>query len=150
LTEDSTFPTQIKSSPKNKDDKGKKGAGNPHRDRIFGQHVQIYMEHIKKDEKRYTKQFSKWDGCLKTSKLTKLEDLYKKVHAEIRKNPDRVRAKPLKKKGEKQKMEWSDANRSIVKGAKPYRRDRKLTNKQRKERVAEKIKKYAAERQRAK
>jgi len=144
------IPHSDKIFPKNKDEKGKKGTGNPHRDRIFGQHVQTYMDHIKKDEKRYTKQFSLWDKCLKATETKKLEDLYKKVHAEIRKNPDRVSKKPKKKKGEKQKMEYSDSLRSIVKSAKPYRRDRKLTNKQRKERVAEKIKKYAQERQRGK
>jgi large subunit ribosomal protein L5e len=120
------IPHSDKIFPKNKDEKGKKATGNPHRDRIFGQHVQIYMDLVKKDEKRYTKQFSTWDTCLKATSTKKLEDLYKKIHTEIRKNPDRVSKKPKKKKGEKQKMEYSDANRSIVKGPKPYRRDKKI------------------------
>jgi len=47
-------------------------------------------------------------------------------------------------------MEWSDKERTIVKNAKkPYKKDRKLTNKQRKQRVSEKIAKYAKERSKA-
>jgi len=143
------IPHSDKIFPKVKEEKGgKKGTGNPHRDRIYGQHVQIYMDLIKKDEKRYTKQFSQWDACLKTAQAKKLEDLYKRIHTEIRKNPTREVKKPKRAKGEKQKIEYVDKERTIVKVSdkKQYMRERKLTNKQRKERVAEKIRKYAQER----
>jgi len=151
------IPHSDKIFPKSKEEKeggkgGKKDpkAGNPHRDRIYGVHVQNYMELIKKDEKRYKGQFSKWDECLKNSQLKKVEDLIKKVHAEIRKNPDRAPAK-RPKRTEKQKVEYSDKERTIIKNAKtPYKRDRRLTAQQRKKRVEDRIKKYAAERKKAK
>jgi len=140
------IPHSDKIFPKVKEEKGKKGTGNPHRDRIYGNHVQTYMDVIKKDEKRYTKQFSNWDTCLKNSQAKKLEDLYKRIHADIRKTPDRVSKKPKRKKGEKQKVEYTDKEKTIVKAPKPYKRDRRLTNRQRKDRVEEKIRKYAQER----
>jgi len=150
------IPHSDKIFPRVKDekDKGAKkpvAGANPHRDRIFGVHVQNYMDLIKKDEKRFTKQFSQWSECLKTAKVAKIEELIKKVHAEIRKNPDRVSKKPKKNRNEKQKMEYSDKERTIVKNAKnPYKRDRRLNAGQRKQRVAEKIRKYATERQKGK
>jgi large subunit ribosomal protein L5e len=58
------------------------------RDHIFGNHVQGYMDKLKKESAdRYSKQFSKWDAALKKAKAAKLEDLYKKAHAAIRKDP---------------------------------------------------------------
>ena len=148
------IPHSDKIFPKIKEDKaGKKDAkaGNPHRDRIYGLHVQNYMDLIKKDEKRFKLQFSNWSECLRNAKTDKIETLIKKVHADIRKNPDRAAPKrPKRAKGTKQKMEWSDKERTIVKNAKkPYKKDRKLTNKQRKQRVADKIAKYAKERSKA-
>ncbi len=48
--------------------KKKKGtySAETHRDRIFGVHVDAYMEYLKsKGEDVYMKQFSQWDKCLK-------------------------------------------------------------------------------------
>ena len=145
-------PHSDKIFPKVKEDKdGKKkdAKANPHRDRIYGIHVQIYMELIKKDEKRFKLQFNNWNECLKATKVAKIEDLIKKVHAEIRKNPDRVVSKKVK--GAKQKVVYSDKDRTIITSAKkPYKVDRRLTNKQRKQRVQTKIAKFASERNKAK
>jgi large subunit ribosomal protein L5e len=77
-----------------------------HRDHIFAHHVQTYMDLLKKNNKeRYNKQFSKWDACLTKAKVQNLEAFYKKIHAEIRKSPKRVkaeRAKPVRKEISKQ------------------------------------------------
>jgi large subunit ribosomal protein L5e len=143
------IPHSDKIFPKVKEDKGAKkdAKANPHRDRIYGNHVQIYIDLIKKDEKRFQLQFANWSKNLQAAKVAKVEELIKKVHAEIKKNPDR----PAKKERKQAKTEYEDKARTIVKNAKkPYRRDRKLTNQQRKQRVQEKIKKFAADRQKGK
>lgn len=63
-----------------------------HKERIFGIHVDNYMKELKEEgEEDYKHQFSKWDACLKKAGVSKVEELFKKIHAEIRKNPDRVR-----------------------------------------------------------
>ena len=63
-----------------------------HRARIYGGHVSNYMNHLKKeDPAKYKIQFSKWDKCLTDNKVKTPEDLYKKVHAAIIANPDRVK-----------------------------------------------------------
>jgi hypothetical protein len=41
-----------------------------------------------KGTEKETVQFKRWLECLKTSGAKSVEDLYKKIHAEIRKNPD--------------------------------------------------------------
>jgi len=131
---------------------GKKGGNQtktPHRDRIFGLHVQNYMELLKKTPELFKKHFSLWDKCLKDNKVTKLEELYKKVHAEIRKNPNRVKsARPKTKrltKEEKFQRRGSTNLHTGIKGKK-YLRDRKLTIVQRKQRVQDKISKWVKER----
>lgn len=134
------IPHSDKIFPKVKD--AKKDKSNPLRDRIFGVHVQNYMEALKKDQTAYAKQFSKWDACLKAAKVNKLEELYKKVHAEVRKNPQRVVAA---KKDYKVERDSKDPNVSILNG-KRFRRDRKINNAQRKQRVQEKIERYVRER----
>lgn len=60
------------------------------RDRILGAHVDVYLKHLKGTE-RETVQFKRWLDCLKTSGAKSVEELYKKVQAEIRKNPDHVK-----------------------------------------------------------
>jgi large subunit ribosomal protein L5e len=65
-----------------------------HRDRIFGVHVTNYMNELKKeDAAKFKRQFSQWEKCLAAAKAKTCEDLYKKVHAAILANPDRVKAK---------------------------------------------------------
>jgi len=51
------------------------------------------MDHLKKENKdKFKTQFSKWDANLTKSKVSSLEALYKKLHADIRKSPARVKA----------------------------------------------------------
>jgi len=50
------------------------------------------MKELKKEgTAAFNKQFSKWDVTLKEAKVESVEKLYQKLHAEIRKNPDRVK-----------------------------------------------------------
>jgi large subunit ribosomal protein L5e len=113
------------------------------RDRIFGKHVQTWMDQYAKKKDKQDYQFSQWKKCLKDSGCKDIESLYKKVHAEIRKNPDRAE----KKKEElKYRRKEGDRNIVIAPNGKEFRRDSKLTNKERKDRVADKIQKFAESR----
>ena len=113
------------------------------RDRIFGKHVQTWMDTYSKKKDKQDYQFSQWKKCLQASGCKDIESLYKKVHAEIRKNPDR----PQKEKKEyKYTRKEDDKNIIVAPNGKEFRRDFKLTNQQRKERVAEKIQKFAESR----
>jgi large subunit ribosomal protein L5e len=132
--------------PSSKKDTKKDAPQNPLRERIFGGHVTKYMDILKKDNDRYQRQFSKWDACLKASKTVKLEDLYKKIHAEIRKNP--TAAAPKKKEQKKITRDKKDVS-ICVNGKHKYRRDVRLSNKQRKERVSKKIQNFINERKKA-
>jgi len=93
------IPHKDKVFPKAKEEKGgkKDDKKNLLRDRIFGAHVSEYMEKIKKDQKRFEKQFSNWNKCLSAAKVTTVQELIKKVHAEIRKksrqSPEKERTK---------------------------------------------------------
>jgi large subunit ribosomal protein L5e len=132
-----------------KDKKATKGgdkkaaAGNPLRDRIFGIHVQNYMEILKKDQAAYKLQFSKWDACLTQNKVKGLEELYKKVHAAIRSNPAKV--KSGKKHTAKHTQDAKNKNVRTVNG-KSYRKDMRLNREERRKRVNDKIAKYVKER----
>lgn len=44
----------------------------------------------------YMEKFSVWDKCLKDAKVKSCEELYKKIHDEIRKNPVHVKREPKK------------------------------------------------------
>jgi len=76
-----------------------------------------------KGTERETLQFSKWAACLKASGCASVEKLYEKIHAEIRKNP--VVAKRAAK---------TNFNRDHDK-----KRQKRLTNAQRKKNVQIKI-----------
>jgi len=112
-----------------------------HRQRIFGVHVQKYMEELKKESAEdYKTQFNLWDQALKAAKVDNVEKLYQKVHDEIRKNPD----PQYKKKNEKKPVQYADKNKSIIKTSKgQYRKDRRLTHAERQQRVVAKIQKAA-------
>ncbi|VDD92992.1 unnamed protein product [Enterobius vermicularis] len=72
------------------DNETKKYNAEAHRDRIFGKHVAEYMEHLKKeDEDAYKRHFSKFiqEGVTADN----LEEMYKKAHDAIRKNPAAVK-----------------------------------------------------------
>ena len=90
-----------------------------------------------KDKQEY--QFSKWKECLKKAGVKTVEDLYKKAHAEIRKNPLKEGAKKEKPKYTRDK---DDKNIIVGPDGKKFRRDFKLTNQQRKERVKAKIEEF--------
>lgn len=126
-------------------EKGKASANwvpKEHRDHIFGNHVQNYLELLKKEKKEKVKvQFSRWETNLANAKVKTIEELYKKVHAEIRKNP--LRAKVERKNAPVRKVISKAGDKSLVlensKGKK-WLRHKKLSNQERKERVALKIK----------
>lgn len=92
------------------------------RERVLGGHVEKYLKSLKGTEKE-SLQFRKWVECLKATGSKSIQDLYKKIHDEIRKNPDRV------SKGVKQNPKREHS--------KLYRK--KLNNKQRKDNVRIKI-----------
>ena len=109
-----------------------------HRSKIFGLTIDEYMEKLEEEDKsKYEKQFSKWDKCLAANKTDSLEELYKRVHDEIRRNPDRVSMKknnnPVRKALNEKKTMYENSQ------GKQWRIDRKITNDERKQRVTEKI-----------
>jgi len=133
--------------PKAKSDKkdAKAPAKNPLRERILGNHVQTYLESLRKNKpSTNTQQFSQVEKNLTEQKVKTLEELYKKVHAAIRANP--VRATRTRKQV-KHTQDPKNPNLRTING-KTYRRDMRLTNDQRKRRVQEKIAKYLKERSR--
>jgi large subunit ribosomal protein L5e len=107
-----------------------------HRQHIFGLHVQEYMEHLKGDNpEQYKRHFRLWLECIAKNKVESLEDLYKKLHKEIREKPQ-APAKPDKKIVQK----YDDAKKTVHITAKgKYKRDRKLTNAERKAKVQAQI-----------
>ena len=134
---------KVEEKKKKEDDEEGEFDGSVLRDRIFGKHVQTCMDQYAKKKDKQDYQFSQWKKCLKDSGCKDIESLYKKVHAEIRKNPDRAE----KKKEElKYKRKEGDRNIVIAPNGKEFRRDSKLTNKERKDRVADKIQKFAESR----
>jgi len=101
------IPHSVKRFP-GYDSEKKEFKADVHRRHIFGLHVADYMKELKgEDEEAYKKQFSGYIKAGVTSES--IEALYKKAHAEIRKDPE---AKPKPKKtlpaGQKQKR-WTKA-----------------------------------------
>merc|ERR1711879_546852 len=122
-----------------KEEDSKKGVytAEVHKDRIFGCHIDDYMEKLKEQsDDDFNKQFSKWNKCLSDAKLESCEDLFKKVH-------DGIRADPAynKKPSKNQAPKYKDARRTVVVGAKgnKYLRERKFTHAERKARLQSKI-----------
>ena len=72
-----------------------------HRDHIFGAHIQVYYDLLKKESKdKFQKQFKNWETTLTKAKAATFEALYKKLHADIRKTPARPkvdRKAPIRK-----------------------------------------------------
>jgi large subunit ribosomal protein L5e len=111
-----------------------------HRERIFGVHIQKYMKELKDEgEEDYKTQFRLWDECLKAAKVDTVEKLYTKVFDEIRKNPDHI-----KKTHEKKEQKFLDKRKTVIQTSKnKYKRDRRFTIEERKQRVVDKIRKAA-------
>jgi len=64
----------------------------------MGVHVSKYMNEMKKeDPEKFKRHFSKWSACLDKAKVKTCQDLYTKVHAAIRKNPERAKKAGNKK-----------------------------------------------------
>jgi len=108
-----------------------------HRDRIFGCHIDEYMESMEKDNAEKAKvHFSKWNACLKKAGVEDVEALYTKIHAAIRAEP----TKPAKKAKKDTPQTYEDEKRTIIVTKKgKYKRDRKLTLAERKENIQKKI-----------
>jgi len=118
----------------------KKGGKSLLRERIFGHHVQTWID-ILKNEKNTT-QCKKWQKCLTDNKVKNTEELYKKVHAAIRASP----ARPNKQKKAVENKRDPKNPQVVISNGKRYTRNVRLSNSQRKERVQEKIRKYIQER----
>lgn len=109
-----------------------------HRAKIFGGTIDEYMEKLEEQDKtKFGKQFSKWNECLSKNKIDSLEDLYKRVHEEIRRNPDRVKLnknpKPVRKNLDDRNTVYENSQ------GKKWKIDRKITTAERKQRVQDKI-----------
>ncbi|XP_055388649.1 60S ribosomal protein L5-like [Condylostylus longicornis] len=112
---------------------GKEGSydAEAHRTRIFGLHVAEYMKTLQEESpEKYESHFSRF--IKKGVAADGIEEMYKKAHAAIRSNPDRVK-KP--KKDIKNRREGN----YIVTSKTKYLRPKRLTNEQRKERVQRKL-----------
>jgi len=108
------------------------------RDHIFGNHVQNYMDQLKKDSKdRYDRHFSKWDKALKAAKVKNLEELYTKAHAAIRKDPSFK--KKENKNNKRQEVSYKMGEQIYKANGKTWLRHRRLSHAQRKERVQAKL-----------
>jgi len=108
-----------------------------HMHRIYGCHIDDYMEKLKEQsDDDFFKQFSKWNKCLSEAKLESCEDLFKSIHKKIIADPTYT-----KKTSKKAAPKYDDARRTVVVGAKgeKYLRDRKLTHAERKARLQSKI-----------
>jgi len=128
-----------KEKKEKKEDEEEEFDGTLLRERIFGKHVQAWMDAYDKKKDKQDYQFSQWKECLKNAKVKSVEDLYKKVHEEIRKNPDRA---AREKKDYKYTRDAKDKNLITGPDGKQFRRDVRLTKEQRKDRVNEKIAKF--------
>lgn len=133
------IPHNIKKFPGfSKSEDNKKGEYVPeaHKDRIFGAHVDEYMEKLKSEsEDAYKKQFGKWDKCLKKAKAESVEALMTKVHAGIRKDPTYKKVTH-----EKKKVNYTDKKKTLIKTAKgTYLKARRLTLAERKNNIKKKI-----------
>merc|ERR1712050_258215 len=133
-------PHSVKKFPgfmKSEDNKKGEYIAEAHRDRIFGCHVDEYMDKLKAEsEETYNRQFSKWDKCLKDTGMESVEDLFISIH-------EKIRASPAHKKVEhkKEAVKYMDKAKTIVKTSKgKYLRERRLTNAQRKANVQTKLK----------
>merc|ERR1711976_1088794 len=108
-----------------------------HKDRIFGCHIDDYMEKLKEQsDDDFNKQFAKWNKCLSDAKLESCEDRCKKGQEGIRAAPAYT-----KSKSKRQPPQYTDARKTVVVGAKgnKYLRERKFTHAERKARLQSKI-----------
>lgn len=107
-----------------------------HRDRIFGCHIDEYMEKFQETETN--KQFSKWKQVLKDAGVDSVEDMFTMIHEKIRADPARAE----KTKRIKKPTKYADKRRTVVvtESGKKYLRCRKKTYAERKADLNKKIK----------
>jgi large subunit ribosomal protein L5e len=74
-----------------KDGEENKDGHKIHRTRIFGAHVDAWMNKLKNNKAKFDAQFSRWTKTLTEAKVDTVEKLFTKIHDEIRKNPDFVK-----------------------------------------------------------
>lgn len=134
------IPHNVKKFPgyvKNEDNKKGEYTAEAHRDRIFGCHVDEYMEKLKAEsEESYKKQFNRWDAALTKAGVESVEDLMVKVHEGIRKDPKFTKVVHTKKK-----VGFTNNAKDIIKTTKgTYKRDRRISYDTRKKNVATKLK----------
>jgi large subunit ribosomal protein L5e len=120
-----------------------------HKNKIFGhyinEHYTSFTDSKKKGELKINKQqFSQWEKCIADNKVKSLQELYTKVHEAIRKNPVRETAENKKKQEERSKKavrKAVDKKAGIFQDSKgrKWLRNQKLTNEERKVRVAAKL-----------
>jgi large subunit ribosomal protein L5e len=133
-------PHSVKKFPgfsKDKDSKKETYEAEVHRDRIFGSHIDEYMEKLKSESADcYKRQFSQWDKCLKDNKVKTVEELMTKVFESIKKDFTFV------KKGKKiYKPKFLDEKKTQVQSGKNvYKRFVKISLEERKRKVQDKIK----------
>merc|ERR1711953_704539 len=107
-----------------------------HLEHIMGVHVQEYYDLIKgENPAAFKKQFSQWEKELAGRSF---EDVYKAVHAAIRKNPDRVKAVRKQKPVRKVVSEAPTLVLQNSKGSK-WLRQKKISKEMRRTRVNTKI-----------
>lgn len=125
-----------------KGQKDKKGTydSEAHKNRIFGGHIDEYMETLKANPEALKRQFGLWMEALKTANVESVEELFTKIFEGIRADP----VKPAAEKRE-QKTQYQDADRTLIVSKRAaggaYKHHRRLTAAQRKERIASKIEK---------
>merc|ERR1712085_83335 len=118
-----------------------------HLEHINGVHVQEYYDLLKKDDAEgFKRQFSKWEKELKGRSF---EDVYKKIQADIKKNPDRKKVANKKEPTRKvitkapilvqQNTVKTKRNGKKVANGGKWLRLKKITREARAERVAKKM-----------
>lgn len=122
-----------------KDEETKKVTYHPeaNRDRIFGCHIDEYMNLLKeKSQADFDKQFGAWAKALKAAGVKTVEELFGKIHSSIRANP----ARPPVKVYKKTPQTYEDKEKTLIKTKNgTYKKFRKLTLEQRKANVQKKI-----------
>ena len=117
-----------------------------HAERIFGGHVKEYMDKLKeKGGDAFKKQFNGWQKKMDVDNISSLKDLYKKVHAAIRKDPARKKA-AAKKPVRKQKKAGPGAVVFTDSKGRRWKHEFRRTPEDRKTAVAKKIEKFVKDR----
>jgi large subunit ribosomal protein L5e len=119
-----------------------------HKNKIFGTYINEHIESFPANPEYNKQQFSQWKKCIADNKVKTLKDLYTKVHEAIRKNPERDSNKLKEaRKAKEAKAVRKAAGKGVYTDSKGRKwiRYQKLTNQDRKDRVAAKLASIIAE-----